>query len=99
MAFALIPRAAAQAGARGLLARREARRLRQLAAATRIQAAARAFIVRSRFLRKRAAVLRIQAAYRGHTARSVVTDLRCSALCSACRFVGCMSGMLSVLRC
>jgi len=65
-----------QAGARGFLARKEARRLRQLAAATHIQAAARAFIARNRFLRTRAAVLRIQAAYRGHTARSVAADLR-----------------------
>ena len=65
-----------QAGGRGFLARKEARRLRQLAAATRIQAVARAFLARSAFLRKRRAVLRIQAAYRGHTARGVAADLR-----------------------
>ena len=65
-----------QAHGRGFLARKEARRLRQLAAATHIQAAVRAHIARSAFLRKRAAVLRIQAAYRGHTARAVATDLR-----------------------
>ena len=66
----------AQAGGRGFLARKEARRLRQLAAATRIQAVARMVLARNAFLRKRAAVLRIQAAYRGHTARSVAADLR-----------------------
>ncbi|CAL5219117.1 g891 [Coccomyxa viridis] len=65
-----------QAGGRGFLARKEARRLRQLAAATRIQAVARMVLARNAFLRKRAAVLRIQAAYRGHTARSVAADLR-----------------------
>ena len=65
-----------QAGARGFLARKQARRLRQLAAATRIQAVARMVLARNVFLRKRAAVLRIQAAYRGHTARSVAADLR-----------------------
>ena len=89
LASALMPWLSTQAGARGFLARREARRLRQLAAATCIQAAARAFIARSRFLRQRAAALRIQAAYRGHTARSVVADLRsASARLASCNLGG-----------
>ncbi len=67
----------AQAGVRGFLARAEARRLRQLAAATKIQAAARMHVARSSYLRTRAAVLLIQAAYRGHTARTVAADLKC----------------------
>lgn len=65
-----------QAGARGFLARAEARRLRRLAAATKIQAAVRRYQARSQYLRTRKAVLRIQAAYRGHTARAVAFDLR-----------------------
>ncbi len=63
---------------RGFLARAEARRLRQLAAATKIQAAARMHAARSRYQRTRSAVLLIQAAYRGHTARAVAADLKCA---------------------
>lgn len=59
------------------MARAEARRLRQLAAATKIQAAVRMHAARSSYLRTRSAVLLIQAAYRGHTARAVATDLKC----------------------
>lgn len=63
---------------RGFLARAEARRLRQLAAATKIQAAARMHAAQSRYQRTRSAVLLIQAAYRGHTARAVAADLKCA---------------------
>ena len=70
----------AQAGARGMLARNVARKLRSEKAALLIQTTWRMAIQRFHYQSKRTAVLRIQSAYRGHVARATALDLR-SASC------------------
>ena len=71
-----------QAGLRGMLARAEARRIRRLAAATKLQAAFRRYRARSSFLRTRWAVLVIQCAVRGRSARAEALLLRYEHTCA-----------------
>ena len=75
----------AQAGARGMAARTEARHRRHEAAAVRIQAALRMMQARRHLLHVQAAVRIIQAAYRGRTARALATEMRCGIF----TFTGC----------
>lgn len=66
-----------QAGARGMLARADARRARRLRAAIIIQRNVRMLKARSQYLTVRLAALVIQSAWRGHVARTVAQDIRC----------------------
>ena len=59
-----------------MLARAEARRIRRLAAAVKLQAAFRRYRARSAFLRTRWAALVIQCAVRGRSARAEALQLR-----------------------
>ena len=65
-----------QAGARGMLARADARRERRLQAAVTIQRSMRMLRARSQFITTKTATLVIQSAWRGHVARSVAMDIR-----------------------
>ncbi|KAL0034959.1 hypothetical protein WJX79_002631 [Trebouxia sp. C0005] len=65
-----------QAGARGMLARADARRERRLQAAITIQRNMRMLKARSRFITTKTATLVIQSAWRGHVARSIAMDIR-----------------------
>ena len=65
-----------QAGARGMLARADARRERRLQAAVTIQRNMRMLRARSQFATTKKATLVIQSAWRGHVARSVAMDIR-----------------------
>ena len=67
---------ALQAGARGMLARADARRERRLQAAVTIQKNMRMLKARSRFVSTKTATLVIQSAWRGRVARSVAMDIR-----------------------
>lgn len=65
-----------QAGARGMLARADARRARRLKAALTIQKNLRMLKARAKFRETVVAVLRIQSAWRGHLARTVASEIR-----------------------
>ncbi|KAJ2550086.1 Myosin type-2 heavy chain 1, partial [Coemansia sp. RSA 1933] len=67
---------ALQTSARGLLARRQLRRLRDTKAAVAVQALARAFLARRHFLETRASLTRLQARVRGSQARRRFQTLR-----------------------
>lgn len=65
-----------QAGARGMLARADARRARRLKAALAIQKNMRMLKARAHFLKTRKAALAIQSAWRGHVARTMASEIR-----------------------
>ena len=66
-----------QAGARGMLARADARRARCLRAAITIQQNVRMLKARAQYQTVRMAALVIQSAWRGHVARTAAQDIRC----------------------
>ena len=76
-----------QAGARGMLARADARRARRLRAAIVIQQNVRMLKARSQYLTVRMAALVIQSAWRGHVARTVAQDIRCEWAFDCCLYV------------
>eukprot|EP01025_Chloroclados_australasicus_P055566 TRINITY_DN6759_c0_g1_i2.p1 TRINITY_DN6759_c0_g1~~TRINITY_DN6759_c0_g1_i2.p1 ORF type:complete len:1608 (-),score=236.01 TRINITY_DN6759_c0_g1_i2:671-5494(-) len=65
-----------QKTSRGMLARKEARKLRENRAATIVQSRWRRYVARQQYLKTKSAVVKLQACYRGYRARQVARDLK-----------------------